>query len=362
MKTWLFLLCVVALFSFSGCSSFQNIVGSADVYRYTSEEIINGDCYEERTLYDFGGNDVDLDEIQDFSYQSELVSHHPWRKDYNLELMPVFRNHFHMRPAHIYPQHPGLYENRLSEEEMTVLAVSTLEALGYEAEIVTRYYNAIWSKGFMAVSDDVRVGVEANGTMQVTFREGLMLPDGMTLPLWSNPYDPTNAAIKYLTERFAYTLGLAQTSFENSADDIVLRILDYHFNTISFFPVFTSEGTRFDMLGSIRRPLPIDITLSDKIGYFPIITPDEAIQRMLDGQGSFGVDMGQTRPTEDDIIDTHLVYFGHMLGRNQVEFFAPWYRFMVKTAGANHTQAYFVPAIVTEYLEDNPAWAFYPHQ
>jgi len=342
------------MFNFSGCG-LQNVNALDDIietYEYTSDDIVNDDDYDESNM----------DEIEDFPPPREWISHHPWRDDYNIEFMPVFRNHFHMIPAHVYPQHPGLYENRLSVEEMTELAVSTLESLGYEAEIVTRDYNAIWSEGFMAISDEVRVGVETNGSMQVAFRDGLPLPNDMVLPPWSYPHDPTNAAIKYLIDRFAHALGLEQTDFGNSTDDIILRILDYHFNTISFFPVFTSEGTRLDKLERIRRPLPMDIVLSDKIGYFPIITPDEAIQRMLDGQGSFGVDMGQARPTEDDIIDIHLVYFGHMLGRNLVEFFTPWYRFTILTEDTNHFRHYFVPAIQTSYLEANPAWAVYPHQ
>jgi len=360
VKKLICLLFIVIVFGVTGCNSqSQEMLGDyMEAYDQTNDDIVANDDYNDES-YDHNSNYIA--EIEDFPRSIEWVSHHPWREDYNLEFMPVFRNHFHMIPEDI-AQHPGLTANSLSDEDMIREAARIFEAMGHHILITGPDPNSIWSNGVMVMSEDVRVGVEAIGFAQVYFRDGLPLPEGLTLPPWSYPHAPNNPAIKYLTEKFSHALGVAQRDFENTKDDIIPRILDYHFNTISFLPMFTSDGAMLDILEEIRRPLPIDIVLSDKIGYFPIITPDEAIQRMLDGQGSFGVDMGQTRPTEDDIIDTHLVYFGHMLGRNQVEFFTPWYRFTVLTADTNHLQYYFVPAIVTEYLEANPAWAFYPHQ
>ena len=283
----------------------------------------------------------------------EWVSCHPWRKDYNIEAMPVFRNPFHMIPAE-FAQHKGLSANSLSCAEMAVTAGNIITAMGFEVTDTGAAYthDIIWVQGITATAENVRVTVEPHGFIQVVFDDGFSLPDGI---MFSGEHQHKEALV-YLTERFAPILGIERTIFENNTGDITDRILDYHFNHINFIP------NQCGKLGQIWSFPPRNIVLADKIGKFPIITPDEAIKRMLDGMGSFSVDMGQAGPMADEVIDIRLVYFGHSLGRNFLEEFAPWYEIIVHTADTHHFQSWFVPAIDSEYLESNPAWSVYPHQ
>ncbi|MCL2217342.1 MAG: hypothetical protein FWB91_10035 [Defluviitaleaceae bacterium] len=271
----------------------------------------------------------------------------------NIEMMPVFRNPLHMLPAE-FAQHEGLSANALSDEEMAEIAENIIVAMGFEATSVgiADMHDIIWARGVTATAEGVKVTVELHGFVQVVFENGFPLPDGMILS-WEYHHQE---AIAYLTERFAPILGVEHIAVGDNSGDIVAQILDYHFNGLRFIP--NSDG----QLGRINRFAPSSIVLREQIGYFPIISPDEAIERMLDGQGSFGVDMGQTRPTADEVIDIRLVYFGHSLGRNFLEAFAPWYELTVQTADTPHLQSYFVPAIQSDYLEANPAWSVYPHQ
>ncbi|MCL1997086.1 MAG: hypothetical protein FWG63_12875 [Defluviitaleaceae bacterium] len=290
-------------------------------------------------------------------------SHYINSNRYNLNehsyMMPVFRNHFHQIPNE-YAQHPGIAENALTTEEMQDLAKNIITAMGFEA-IYTRdgRNTAIWFPGVTVSDGNVEVTIEANGHVQVHFIDGYTLPNDLVFT-----WEENEQASQYLNERFATALGLEKRNrdypiVENIVENIE-NILDYHFNTIEFMPTFApmEEGR----LWRINRPMLAQDLLFDKIGYFPIITPDEAIERMLAGEGSHGVDMGQRLPKIEEVVDIRLVYFGHSLGRNLLEVFAPWYEFIFKMPSRDYFQAYFVPAIQTQYLEANPAFSVYPHQ
>jgi len=296
-------------------------------------------------------NRESLDEVTDGETIAEQAHGYPWREDYGIREMPVFRNPFYVPPAR-YIHYERWSDNWLSFEEMTVMAEKIIVAMGLEVENVSSTRDLTWFEGATVTAEGVEVTIGENGFVQVHFPDGFALPEGIMFS-WEHPQDE---AIAYLTERFSYALGLEWPDFGNGADSMIDQMLDYHFNTVRFIPNQDGE------LRWIDRPAPPGMVLSDKVGYFPIITPNEAIERMLEGQGSFGVDMGQPRPTVSDVVDIRLVYFGHTLGRNFLEDFAPWYHFVIRTPDIDYDQAYFVPAIRSDYLEANPAWAVHPHQ
>ena len=347
MKNVLCLLfCIAVAIAFAGCGSqMKDSFNDVAVDNNLRNETISDEYGYMET------GDISMPKIIEIEEVVEWINNHPWRENYNIEAMPVFSNPFHMLPDD-FAQHEGLSANALSAEEMTAVAENIIAAMELEVINVNRASNAIWSEGITAVAKDIEVTVEANGFVQVLFVNGFSLPDGLMFSLESS----SDEAIAYLTEWFAPILGMEQTVFKNNNDDIVERILDYHFNNIHFIPNSNGELWRINMYTTFND------VLSEKIGYFPIITPSEAIERMLNAQGSFGVDMGQRIPTLDEVIDIRLVYFGHSLGRNLLEEFAPWYELIIQKNYLNYWQSYFVPAIQSDYLEANPAWFFYPHQ
>jgi len=275
---------------------------------------------------------------------------HPWlrpgREDYNIEMMPVFRNHYNMRVLHERSDAMNVLLERMERAEGIALA------MGYAEGDLRR---TIRFEQVTVATDTLEIIAGMNGSIEISFREGFALPEGLTL-LMQDSYEISREAIKYLSEHFADILGIEPSIYDNPQYDITARILDYHFNSIEFVPNLGGE------LGRIIKYVPQEVILTDKVGYFPIITIDEAIIRMLNDEGSFGVEMGQPRPTEDDVVDVNLVYFGHRNARDILEYFAPWYRFGVQTTDADYLQAYLVPAIRDDYLKANPVWAIYPHQ
>ena len=284
------------------------------LHRLLLQESMRGGCFPLFTL---------------LNYEDHFAG---WRVPLNMEVpatMPVFRNPFH--EPRVAPG--GSY---FSDEEMAEIATGIINRMGLEVLNISEAdrFNTIWTRGITATAEGVTVTVEMQGHAIVYFENGYPLPEGMA---W---------------ERFAPILGIIPTD----SNDFTEQLLDLHFNDVRFIPNAYGE------LREIHRFPPRQYVLRDKIGYFPIIMPAEAIERMLDGQGSFMVDMGQTRPTENEVIDIRLVYFGHNLGRNWLEAFAPWYEITVQTADSHHMQWWFVPAIRSDYLEANPAWAVYPHQ
>lgn len=260
-------------------------------------------------------------------------------------MMPVFRNHFHMIPSEI-AEHEGVSKNGLSFSEMTDMAVSTLLLFGENTFEQDSVPNGIWLEAVTFSTGNIEITVEENGFMQIYFFNGYELPNDIVFS-WEEVNDE---AIKFLTEYFAPIIGIEPNPSE------IEQLFNLNGTRVRFMP------NEHGLLSRIDKLTPISMLLKDKVGYFPIITESEAKERMLLGQGSFGVDMGQALPTIDEVTSIQLVYFGHSLGQNWLEFFAPWYQISIQRDNMDYEMAYFVPAIKSSYLEQNPAWAIYPHQ
>lgn len=270
----------------------------------------------------------------------------PWEENNGVTTMPVFHNNFRMWPQDFEPR---------SETELLLVAEDILSrgifaAMGLTVHDVTTARNSTWGNNITAHAEGVQITVEQSGFIQVLFTEEHVIPAWMDLS-WDSP--TRNASVEYLTNVFASAMGLPPLAEDAG---IVERIVHNSFFGLRFIPDADGRLQSIDTFENI-------CTTSDLIGYFPIISIEEAIERMLAGEGtSFGVDMGQTRPTAECIIAVEVWYFGHSLGRHVVEAFVPWYSFTVLTPDSHHIQSYFVPALRTEYLEANPSWAYYPHQ
>ena len=301
-------------------------------------------------------NEVVYEEMNLSIYdESTEMGNHPWREEYNIETMPIFRNLLHVIPVEI-AEYEGLSKHGDSIDELKAKAENIISYLGLTVERLRVEPSTGWWEAVTAIAEGAKVSVGLSGFVRIEFANLPSLPDGVMFS-WEYPLD---VAIAYLTEKFTPILGLAPSIYNNGEYDIAERILDYHFNTIHFTPPtgYNLERWWVEVLPSI------EVVQKGKIGYFPIISPYEAIERMLDGQGSFGVDMGQTRPSAEnvDIVGIRLVYFGHGMGRMLLEAFVPWYEIFIQMPGADYIQSWFVPAIETEYLAGNPAWALFPHQ
>jgi hypothetical protein len=138
--------------------------------------------------------------------------------------------------------------------------------------------------------------------------------------------------------------------FENKESlSLTERILNWNFNKISFSPNSIGE------LGAIRFERA---NLSDLIGYYPIITAQEAQEMLLNKQYI------TTVPYE--FIDTESIAHVELVYRNSEseDVFVPYYRFFVEHSvegmgrpeGMKGFGAYYVPAIHSDFLENAPIW------
>lgn len=274
-----------------------------------------------------------------------------------VKLMPVFHNNFHIMCLAMPDfEKPGVSLHGLSIEERTEQAKSIIEAMGLEVSGINQdsFLMSLWTSGVLVSAEGMAVNIEETGFITMYFDGGFALPDGLTLS-WEQQNEEAEI---YLNELFAPILGVTPFAHE---DEEIARLLNYHFNNIHFIPNFD---------GSIRileRHMPANYVLSNKIGYFPIITPEEAVRQTILGYGIISglAPYEMPPPIEDYLLDIRLIYFGDNLGRNYLEVFAPWYQLTFRDhyfGFEDHHLTYFIPAIHSDYLEVNLAWGRFPHQ
>lgn len=129
-------------------------------------------------------------------------------------------------------------------------------------------------------------------------------------------------------------------------------ILNYNFRCVRFFPGDNGNLNAISMGDGLL--------LSEKLGDYPVISADEATERLIAGNYQTSVPSAFTG--KENIGKIELVY---RTGRLE-EVLLPYYRFYVllpdsiNTAGADNGLktygAYYVPAIADEYIADMPTY------
>ena len=96
--------------------------------------------------------------------------------------------------------------------------------------------------------------------------------------------------------------------------------------------------------------------LSDKVGDYPIISAEEATDLLLNG--NYITTVPCSMPGQEYIAGVDLVYRS---GKYE-EYFMPYYRFYVELPeqeqedGLKDYGAYYIPAVLAEYLTNMPVW------
>jgi len=139
---------------------------------------------------------------------------------------------------------------------------------------------------------------------------------------------------------------LNTTVFEN-AGSLTERILNYHFNGLSF------SASDLGGLSAIRYG---KTDLSQKIGDYPIITAAKARKLLLENH--YITTVTEKFPGEEYIANAELMYRVH--GREAI--FMPYYKFLVELPsmargnGMKDFGVYYVPAVQSAFLENLPVW------
>jgi len=326
-----------------------------------SEEVIhpNGMGYEGYMAYDV----------------SELISGSPWREADNFQTLPVYRN-------------PVVYDTagapvaNIDLDAMKARAVEVADRLGVKVEIQD---TAPGEEAIAAVQeklgdipegyfdpaevtvrgDGVEITVQADLTAAIFFDPALELPGEYNFSFHA-PYGDMKAVSEYLLGQYRALLDMDDPKMEptggdysysgeqmyqitayDGAGDKTQRLLSYSFDCASFS--CDNEGK----LWIIRLG---GADLSQKVGDYPIITPETAKKLLTDGR--YITNVPHELPGAEYVKDVELLYLS---GRRE-QYFMPYYRFLVELPqearenGLHDYGAYYVPAVDEAYLTGLPVW------
>lgn len=312
---------------------------------------------------------------------SELANtNNPWTMKANVDTLPVYKN---LAPLHS----SGVPLSGMSVEEMKTWARQIAEQLELDSsrlefttqtetlgENVGEPVSTTYEYGLIAATEGAEIDIECTGRATIWFEPALDLPPEYRITWEATTTEEATAALRYLEERYrdvvdmekpAQTLigeygggsydinGIQRfdyTLFEN-AGNLTDQIRGYNFHRVTFI------NDHEDKLWGIRIYRP---DLSEKIGDYPIITPEEAEELLLQKHYITSVPYPIAGPKSIAMVE--LVY--HTSGYN--ELYMPYYRFYVELAeepNANQVEglktfgAYYVPAVRSEYLNELPLWS-----
>lgn len=306
---------------------------------------------------------------------SELISSSPWTEADNFQTLPVYRNPVVYDAA-------GKPVANVDLDAMEARALEVADRLGIEVEIQD---NAPSEKEIAAVQeklgkipegyfdpvkvtvrgDGVEITVEADLTAAIFFEPALELPGEYNFNHHA-PYEDIKAVSDYLLNQYRTLLAMddpqmsptggdyniyAEQTYDiiayDGAGDTTQRLLSYSFDRASFS--CNDDGK----LWIIRLG---GADLSQKVGDYPLITP-EAAKKLLT-EGKYITNVPHELPGAEYIRDVELLYKS---GRRD-QYFMPYYRFLVELPqearehGLRDYGAYYVPAVEEAYLTGLPVW------
>ena len=302
---------------------------------------------------------------------SELSSGNPWNEEMVFEALPVYRNNSFNEIGIAYP---GIGEEAMNKKLENIAEKTDLEMRG----IIEATYVGDFSSG-SGIPDDFVTSIEAdfgNCTIEIQSNGGVVATyngfDGEELPEeYSFTYNNTTEGeafetIAYLYENYGDIIGLPEATFVTSKEytfsgeeirdyriydfsgDEINDMLNFAFNEIQLAP--NDEGKL--MLIRINDKL----SCAEKIGDYPIISPDEAKDMLL--EGGYITTVPYEMPGKKYIAKCELVYRSGI----SENIWMPYYRFLVELPemaqenGLKNFGAYYVPAVKLEYIEGLPLW------
>lgn len=344
---------------------------------------------------EYSGEAYTVDNIAD------LKSANPWTEGAELATLPVYNNDIvstiqfseEVREKFGWPR----LEGRLRDAEgMEALARSIADGLGVTVESVEVYPSEEAVKAARekveGIGEDfteahmplTRVTLTCSGNISITaysvwratvqFMTPVPLPEEYNFD-WYASYEDLTAAGEYLMGEYEGLLQMEHPVLNISggdrkpeqephfdcivyegAGDLEQQLLSYQFNTISFSP---------DEEGNLQLIYVTRFELSDKLGDYPIYTPEEAQRKLAEGHyitaapKEFSGDMTIER--------VELVYRG-----TEDITIMPYYRFFVPSFREESADSYaekpnnsriekdyftyYVPAVREEYIENMPVW------
>ncbi len=288
---------------------------------------------------------------------AELENGNPWTKGTKLETLPVYQNLAYSDSAGM-PLYRG--ENA---EELVDIAKQTAAKLGMECGAIE--YHKDYDENIYEVELKTNQGViTVDGSYQVCIfydeENRMSLPDAYDTAI--NDKKQAEALTNYLVTEFADIINFksAKSVLEYNYDisgninisymaydangSIEEQILNYHFSPATFY---FDENNKLSII-RINQML----TATEKLGDYPLITEAKARKQLIKGDYAFTNGWEET-PDKKNIVKVELAY----LPSNLEPIFMPYYCYWVEVPedelenGLKNYQAYFVPAVASQYLE-----------
>ncbi|MDE6281577.1 MAG: hypothetical protein K2M15_07290 [Oscillospiraceae bacterium] len=289
---------------------------------------------------------------------SELVNANPWTEGTKLSTLPVYRNLAPLDGAGVPKVSPDPARTR-----ETLLETAAL--LGLDPGDVEIDENPELGLDFTARAEGVTIRAWEDRTVAISFDPAVSLPEGYEFG-YSATYDELADAAEYLKVQYKdliamddpqvnisggdYTFygdQMYSLEFFDAGDSLVDTMLNYNFHRAAFFG--NDEGKLFIVW-------LYNTDLSEKVGDYPIITPDAAQKLLLEGR--YITNAPYELPGEQYVKKVELLY----LTGGREEYFMPYYRFLVELPqdaqenGLRCYGAYYVPAVEETYLTGLPVW------
>ncbi len=233
---------------------------------------------------------------------SELVNANPWNEEMGLTHLPV-------------------YENRFLGEDSTTTVIDFDPTINLPDEYHFTYYS---TQGEI---------LEVANYLKEEYEDVIGFADSQ-INIYGGDY--------CIDRQQRYSL-----EFYKKGDNDVEQIVNYNFNRAVFYAGESNE------LSMIRIFEP---DLTKKVGDYPIITSDEALELLLEEK--YITTVPYEVQGKEYVSKVELIY---RTGQYE-EYFMPYYRFYVevpeetKEDGLKTYGAYYVPAVKGEYLSDVETW------
>ena len=302
---------------------------------------------------------------------SELSSGNPWNEEMVFEALPVYRNNSFNEIGIAYP---GIGEEAMNKKLENIAEKTDLEMRG----IIEATYVGDFSSGSGIPDDfitDIKadfgsytIEIQSNGSIVAMYNgfDGEELPEEYSFTHNNTTEGEAFETIAYLYENYGDIIGLPEATFVTSKEytfsgeeirdyriydfsgDKISDMLNFAFNEVQLAP--NDEGKL--MLIRINDKL----SCAEKIGDYPIISPDEAKDLLL--EGVYITTVPYEMPGIKYIAKCELIYRSGI----SENIWMPYYRFLVELPemaqenGLKNFGAYYVPAVKLEYIEGLPLW------
>lgn len=352
---WSVIAACIGLFVFGGIRFFSQETEDDSLAKITVPDLVCDMGYEGHMWHDI----------------SEYSSGSPWKTEMELTTLPVFRNGSYDASGAGIPK--GMTREEMTELLNQISGTLDLKVLDFQEEYSPDYStegNPDVLTEIRAVTDYGEITVRADGSVSYYLPdEGFEIPKEYSVGFQASDEEVKNT-IEFLSNQYTKLLGFEEvatvswgeytfsgeffrrrfSAYDSSGDDVT-DILNYHFNQTDFLIDFDGK------LSGIR--ISHGLSLAEKIDDYPIISVEDAINHLL--EGNYQTTVPYEMPGREAIAKIEL---GYRTGPLE-ETFLPYYIFYIllpqdsnveMADGLNMYGVYYVPAIEGKYIENMPVY------